>query len=121
MSQSFVSRMAGRRAYPCSWRLAVLASQSNVSMFFMGQRYKGWQTAATRKLRSYMRENQYYSSMRHRLSFVLFVLLFLSLLSYGQSPAKRDSLLAEMHKNKKDSPAVMVYLKYGELFESANP
>ena len=59
--------------------------------------------------------------MNYRALLLLFVLDVLLSVSYGQSPAKKDSLLAEIHRNKKDTSTVIAYLKYGELYESANP
>lgn len=52
---------------------------------------------------------------------ITLLLLTLSFVSYGQSPLKKDSLLAEMRRDKKDTSTVIAYLKYGELFESADP
>jgi len=59
--------------------------------------------------------------MNYRVPLLLFVLDLLLSVLYGQSPLKRDSLLAEIHKNKKDTFTVIAYLKYGELYENADP
>lgn len=59
--------------------------------------------------------------MNYKAPFLLVFLAIAMFASYGQSPAKKDSLLAEIHKNRKDTFTVIAYLKYGELYESANP
>jgi signal transduction histidine kinase len=58
--------------------------------------------------------------MNYQLTLLLLLILNWSI-SYGQPSQKKDSLLAEIHRIKKDTATVLAYLKYGELFESANP